>query len=66
MWSPHSFCVLYENYPGVSSHPKGLLWAIEIIPFLMGAAAEPLLVVRDMRNIRGLQQVFEALEVLIL
>lgn len=49
-----------------SSHPKGLLRALEIFPFLMGAAAEPLNVIRDIKNIRGLQKVFKALEGLIL
>lgn len=49
-----------------SSHPKGLLRAAEIFPVLMGAAAEPLNVIRDIKNIRGLQQVFKALEGLIL
>lgn len=49
-----------------SSHPKGLLGAVEMFPFLMGAAAKPLNVIRGIKNIKRLQQVFKALEGLIL
>lgn len=49
-----------------SSHPKGLLRAVEMFPFLMGAAAKRLNVIRGIKNIKRLQQVFRALEGLIL
>lgn len=46
-------------------HPKGLLRAIEVFPFLMRAAAKPLNVIRGIKNIKRLQQVYKALEGLI-
>jgi len=48
-----------------SNHPKGLLRATEMFPFLMGAAAKRLNVIRGIKNTR-LQQIFKALESLIL
>lgn len=48
-----------------SNHPKCLLWAIETFPVLMWAAAKPLNVIRGIKNIKRLQQVFKALEGLI-
>ena len=49
-----------------SNHPKGLLRAIEMFPFLMGPAAKPLNMLGGIKNIKRLQQVFKALEGLIL
>lgn len=54
-------CTVWKLFQGLTA-----VRAIEIFPFLMGAAAELLNVIRDIKNMRGLQQVFKALEGLIL
>lgn len=48
------------------NHPEVLLRAIEMFPFLMGAAAKPLNMMKGIKNIKRHQQVFKALEGLVL
>lgn len=61
-----SACCMKIILDSDSNHSKGLLRVIKIFQFLMEAAAKPLNVLRGIKNIKRLQQVFKALEGLIL
>lgn len=59
-----SACCMKIILESDSNHPKGFLGAIKMFPFLTGA--KPLNVIRGIKNMKRLQQVFKALKGLIL